>query len=477
MRIGAGAANVALLAIVLLAGASLPAESADLQLKEAIRNGDHATVRTLIEDGADVNAPEADGATLLHWAVRWDDPESIDLLLGAGADAGAANAYGVTPVSLACINRSAPLVSRLLNAGANPNATTTMGETALMTCARTGNAEAVTALLEHGASNVNAQEASRGQTALMWAAAQGHPGVVRLLIEHGADVHARTRTRSLLVSVGGRGDERARELPLGGFTPLLFAARHGRIESARLLLDAGADVNETGPDGASVLVTASFSGHGELAAFLLERGAEPNAAGAGYAALHTAVLRADATLVGTLIAHGADPDVRLTAGSRVPRATNWWILPGSLAGATPFLLAAKYVDVEIMRILAEHGADPHLPLRDGTTPLMMAAGADWSNGEIDRHYRRVPPEVAEALHSDERPNLEATRFALRLGADVNARNDAGDTALHAAVFKAWPGVIDLLVEHGGDMQAMNERQRTPLQMMCYEGDTLVRCAG
>ncbi len=477
MRIGTGAPTVGLLAFVLLGAAGSPAESADLQLKEAVRSADHAAVRALIDDGADVNAPEADGATVLHWAVRWDDPESVDLLLDAGADAGAANAYGVTPLALACINRSTPLVARLLDAGADPNAATTMGETALMSCARTGTADAVAALLEHGAGNVNARESSRGQTALMWAVAQGHADVVRILIEHGADVHARTESRSLLVSVGGRGDERARELPLGGFTPLLFAARHGQVESARHLLDAGADVNERGPDGASALVTASFSGHGELAAFLLERGAEPNAAGAGYAALHTAVLRADATLVRTLIAHGADPDVRLTGGSRVPRATNWWILPASLAGATPFLLAAKYADIEIMRILAEYGANPFLPLRNGTTPLMMAAGADWSNGEIDRHYRRVPPEVAEALHADERPNLEATRFALSLGADVNARNDAGDTALHSAVFKAWPGVIDALVAHGGDMQAMNDRQRTPLQMMCYEGDKLVRCAG
>ena len=463
--------------LMLLAVAGARAESANLQLKEAVRSGDHAAVGSLIEDGADVNAPEADGATVLHWAVRWDDPESVDLLLRAGANADAANAYGVTPLSLACINRSAPLVARLLEAGADPNAATSMGETALMTCARTGNADAVTALLDHGAGNVNAREASRGQTALMWAVAQGHPDVARVLIGRGADVHARTESRSLLVSVGGRGDERARELPLGGFTPLLFAARHGDVESARLLLDAGADIDETGPDGASALVTASFSGHGELAAFLLGRGAEPNAAGAGYAALHTAVLRADARLVRTLMAHGAEPDIRLTAGSRVPRATNWWILPGSLVGATPFLLAAKYADVEIMRILAEYGADQHLPLRDGTTPLMMAAGADWSNGEIDRHYRRVPPEVAEALHSDERPNLEATRVALSLGADVNARNEAGDSALHSAVFKAWPAVVQLLVEHGGDMQATNERQRTPLQMMCHEGDQLVRCAG
>ena len=475
MRIGA---RTLVWMMVLLSVASLPAGAADVRLKEAVRSGDDGAVRALIGQGADVNAPEGDGATVLHWAVRWDNSAAVDLLLEAGARADTANAYGVTPLSLACINRSARTVARLLAAGADPNAATSMGETALMTCARTGAADAVRALLEAGAGNVNARESSRGQTALMWAVAQGHPDVVRVLVEHGADVHARTETRALLVSVGGRGAERAANLPLGGFTPLLFAARQGSVESARLLLDAGADVNETGPDGASVLVVASFSGHGELAGFLLSRGAAPNAAGAGYAALHTAVLRADAPLVRTLLAHGADPDVRLTGGSRVPRATNWWVLPGSLAGATPFLLAAKYADVEIMRVLAESGADPFLPMRDGTTPLMMAAGATWTNGEIDRHDRRVPPEVADALHADERPSLEATLFALDLGAAVNERNEAGDTALHSAVFKAWPAVVQLLVDHGGDLHIKNVRDRTPRQMMCHAPDgQLVRCAG
>ena len=475
MRIGAG--TLARM-IVLLSVASLPADAADVRLKEAVRSGDDDAVRALIEQGVDVNAPEGDGATVLHWAVRWDDPAVVDLLLDAGARPGAANAYGVTPLSLACVNRSAPVVERLLAAGADPNAATSMGETVLMSCARTGAAEAVRALLDAGVGNVDAQESSRGQSALMWAVAQGHPDVVRLLVDHGADVHAHTETRSLLVSLGGRGAERAGNLPLGGFTPLLFAARQGSVDSARLLLDAGADVNGTAPDGASALVVAGFSGHGELAAFLLSRGAQPNAAGAGYAALHTAVLRADARLVKTLLAHGADPDVRLTRGSRVPRATNWWILPGSLAGATPFLLAAKFADAEIMRILAESGADPFLPMRDGTTPLMMASGANWPNGEIDRHDRRVPPEVAEALHADEGPNLEAARFALALGADVNARNEAGDTALHSAVFKAWPAVVQLLVDQGGDLHAANARNRTPRQMMCHAADgRLARCAG
>ena len=463
-------------AAILLSGAGA-AEAADGRLKEAVRSRDYAALRTLIEQGADPSAAEGDGATPLHWAVRWDDAEAADLLLDAGAHADAANDYGVTPLALACINRNAELVERLLAAGADPNATTSMGETALMTCARTGSADGVAALLAAGAGNVNAREASRRQTALMWAAAQGYPGVVRVLLAHGADVGARALSRSLRVSLGGSGAEGAADLPLGGFTPLLFAARQGGVESARLLLDAGADVNETAPDGASALVVASFSGHGELAAFLLRRGAEPNAAAAGYAALHTAVLRSDARLVRILLAHGADPDVRLTRGSRVPRATHWWVLPGSLAGATPFLLAAKYADAGIMRILAEAGADPFLPLRDGTTPLMLAAGARWANGEVDRHNRRVPPEVAEALHADEPRNLAATRLALGLGADVSLRNEAGDTALHSAVYKAWPAVMQLLVDHGGDLDAANEAQRTPRQMMCHEAGALVRCAG
>ena len=477
MRIAVRASLVAAAMAVLSTMAGAVAEAADGRLKEAVQDRDYAALRALIEQGADPSAPEGDGATALHWAVRWDDAKAVDLLLDAGAAVDAANDYGVTPLALACINRNAALIERLLTAGADPDATTSMGETALMTCARTGSTGGVAALLAAGASNVNAREASRDQTALMWAAARGYPEVVGLLLAHGADVGARTRTRSLLVSLGGSGAEGAADLPLGGFTPLLFAARQGGVASARLLLDAGADVNESAPDGASALVVASFSGHGELAAFLLRRGAEPNADGAGYAALHTAVLRSDAPLVRTLLAHGADPDIRLTRGSRVPRATHWWVLPGSLAGATPFLLASKYADVGIMRILAEAGADPFLPLRDGTTPLMMAAGARWANGEIDRHNRRVPPEVAEALHADEQRNLAATRLLLDLGAGVGVRNEAGDTALHSAVYKAWPAVVQLLVDHGGDLDAANAAERTPRQMMCREGGRLVQCAG
>ena len=333
LRIGALAVGV----ITLLWGASMSAGASDVRLTEAIKSKNYETVRALIQAGADVNAPEGDGATTLHWAVRWDDAEAADLLLRAGAHVNAANDYGVTPLSLACINRNAPMITRLLGAGADTSAATLMGETALMTCTRTGSVDAVAALLDHDASSINAKEASRRQTALMWAVAQGYPGVVRILIEHGADVQARTQTRSLLVSLDGvLRSPNTGKVALGGFTPLLFAARQGSVESAGLLLDAGAAVNETAPDGASALVVASLSGHGELASFLLDRGADPDAAGAGYAALHAAVLHGDTHLVKTLLAHGAAPNIRTTKGTRVPRHTNWWVLPAFLSGGTPY---------------------------------------------------------------------------------------------------------------------------------------------
>ena len=475
MRVGSGRPVAAWLAALLLAGTV--AGAADARLTEAVRNRDYAAVRSLLKAGADVNLPEGDGATPLHWAVRWDDARAVDLLLGAGADAGAANDYGVTPLSLACINRNAAMVETLLVAGADPDAATSMGETAVMTCAGTGSVEAVRALLDHGAGNIDVQEASQGQTALMWAVAQGYPEVVRLLLKRGAGVEARTRSRALLVSLdGGAGGTDPGEVRLGGFTPLLFAARQGSVESARLLLDAGADVNDAAPDGASPLVVASYSGHGALAAFLLERGADPNAGGAGYAPLHAAVLRGDAQLVQALLAHGADPDVRMTRGTRVPRRTNWWVLPSFLVGGTPYLLAAKYAEIEIMRILHADGADPYLATRDGTTPLMMAAGARWSNREYDRRDRAVPIEVARAMQADDRASLAATELVLELGADVNAQNQTGDTALHAAVYKAWPRVVDLLVEHGGRLDVGNEGGKTPADMMCHDdGGRLIQC--
>ena len=457
----------------------MPVAASDVRLTDAIKSQDHAAIRALLDGGVDVNAPSGDGATALHWAVRWDDARAVDLLLAHGASVDAANDYGVTPLALACINGGLQMVVRLLTAGADPDAVTSMGETVLMTCSRTGSVDAVIALLEHGASTINATEKSRGQTALMWAVAQGYPAVAKVLIEHGANIHARTETRSLLVSLDGVIRSRnTGTVTLGGFTPLLFAARQGSVESAALLLDAGAEVDETTPDGASVLAVASLSGHYDLAAFLIERGADLNTAGAGYAPLHAAVLRGDQQLVKTLLAHGADPNVRVTKATRVPRHTNWWVFPSFVTGGTPYLLAAKWAEVEIMRLLYDHGADPSVTTFDGTTALMMAAGARWRNTEMDRRNRAVPTEVAEAMHADQRPNMEAVKLVLEFGADVNAQNESGDTALHAAVYKAWPDVVELLVAHGGRLDLPNKAGKTAADTMCHDEDgQLAQCPG
>lgn len=474
-----GNRSTATAALVWLWMASVATVGANDQLIEAIKDQDHGTIRALLEQQVDVRATEGDGATALHWAVVRDDAAVVEGLLRAGADVNAANDYGVTPISLACTNRSATVVEKLLDAGADPSTATMMGETALMTCARTGNADAVAALLDHGAS-VDAREGSHGQTALMWAAAQENPDVVRVLLAHGADVHARSDVHLLPVSYG-EGDPFSLTVmePQRGSTPLLFAARNGRISNAQLLLDAGADVNVAAPNGQSALVMASFSGQGKFAAFLLEHGADPDVESTGYTALHTAVSRGDLDLVRALAAHGADLNSRITKGSRQKRNINWYSLSATLTGATPFWLAAKYGEVDIMRFLASAGADPTLSPEDGTTPLMAVAGDGWQTRSNNRRGQGIGVDAAQLLVAAGEPSTwEGTKLALDLGNDVHGTDLDGNTALHAAVRLAYPSVVDLLVENGGKLDAENNDGASPLDLMCLDADgELVRRVG
>ena len=427
----------------------------------------------MLAEQPDANATQADGATALHWAVYRDDLDTAAVLIGAGADATTATEHGVTPLSLACTNANAAMVETLLAAGADANAAVATGETVLMRCARTGRVEAVTALLAHGA-EVNATESAEDQTALMWAVAERHPTVVRALLEHGANVGARSRVRCLVIShrlqselkYGERGRRYgtdAEETDIGGFTPLLFAARHGDLESARLLLAAGANVNDTAPDRTSALVVATHSGHGALATLLLDEGANPNAAAAGYTALHAAVLTGDLDVVEALLGHGARPNAQVTEATRVTRNGQVLMIGEHLLGATPFALAAKFTDVEIMRVLAAAGADAALPTRNGWTPLMLAAGASWRYGVWDRRDRALARDLAfQAELVDERGTLEAVTVAVELGADVNAVDEDGNTALHHGVDKGFNGVVAFLAESGANLNARNARGQTPL---------------
>ena len=483
LRFFAGSKSVAL-QLVAAASTLGVAASSDLQLAspklaphvrpseggliEAVRNRDVESVRALLDERADVNAPQGDGATALHWAAHVDDLVIADLLLRAGARPGAANDDGATPLHLACTNRSAPMVERLLAAGANASAKLLNGETALMTCARTGDAGAVKALLVHGA-DVNAKESAHDQTALMWAAAESHPDVVQLLIETGADIRARSRTYPQTV-VGVQTQRAGREelnytVLRGGSTPLLFAARVGDKASARVLLAAGADANEALPDGTSALVLAAHSGHGDVAALLLDKGADPNACATGYTALHAAVLRSDVTLVNALLAHGADPDMRMARGTPLRRDTTDFNLPATLIGSTPYLLAARFLEPEIARALAAAGADQALTLPSGATPLMIAAGMGVSRNESRRgiaviDFGKVEPESRV---------LETVRAVVGLGADVNAANQAGDTAMHTAAAQGYDTVVQFLADHGAQLNARNTRGLTPLGTLLSRG--------
>ena len=323
-----------------------------------------------------MDARRGDGATALHWAAHLNDLETADLLIRAGAAVDATNDLGVTPLWVATTGGSAAMVSKLLEARADPDIAPDTGGTPLMIAARQGNVAAVRALLAHGA-DMNATEGAQGQTALMWAVARRQPQVVRVLLEVGADPHARTKStrRHVLLccqkSLGKT--EGTVWIEQGGFTPLLFAARHGAAASAELLLAAGAPVDDTAAIGTTPLVVAAQHGFNEVAAVLLERGADPDAAGAGQAALHWAALRGDRALVETLLAHGADPDVRLTQGSFLKHDRGAFAFDKFLIGATPFVLAARRSDTGIMRLLAAGGADTSLPLEDGRRTAAMVA--------------------------------------------------------------------------------------------------------
>ena len=480
------------------AHAQAPGVSGGSPLIAAVRNGDVAELRARLAGPIDVNARQPDGATALHWAVHHEDVVAADLLIGAGADAEAANDLGVTPLLMACRRGHGALVERLLAAGADADAALPSGETALMAAARAGSLEAVNALLARGA-RVNAAEATRGQTALMWAAANRRPAVTRALLDHGADVGGRTVTRRRVYNMGGSRSAGSasrgialEEVVEGGSTALLFAARSGDVESARLLLAAGADVDDRAADGNTALVVAAHGGHGSLAALLVRAGADPNAAPLGYTALHAAVLRgtlrdrgvpnddrgAGVPLVRALLAHGADPDPRLARGTPVRRWSHDFAFMDRWVGATPFWLAAHFLETEIMQILADAGADPRAPNRAGATPLMAAAGLGYNRGggsafiRDRRDFSSYNPVESAALGSaipaaEERQTVAAVAAVLALGARVNAANDAGDTALHAAASHGMNSVIELLADHGADLDAENRRGQTPAALAVY----------
>jgi ankyrin repeat protein len=462
-----------LLVAVVGLGAARP-----VPLVDAARNGNLAAVRALLRQNANVNTPAVDGTTALEWAVHRDDVPIADALLSAGANVNAPNRYGVTAIALAAENGSAPMLERLLAAGADPNVPLPGGETPLHTAARTGRVAAIQTLLRHGA-QVDARESLRGQTPLMWAAAEGYVGAIEALLAAKADIHARSThpVRPTMPTNGAARNNTGGEitaakptLPFGSMTPLLFAVRRGQLDAVRTLLDHGANPNDAAVvferTGASTaLMLAIANANYEVAALLLDRGADPNVMTQGWTALHQlAIARSEPgrtrtsegwtagpqfagnlsglDLARKLISKGADVNARATREIQIGYR---YTIPFNKVGGTPFAMAAKAVDYELMKVLAEHGADPNISTNDHTTPLMIAAGVGQKPGE------------------DGGPNadaLEAVKLCLSLETDIQAANDAGWTALHGAAYRGSNEIVQLLVDHGGRLDARTKYGRT-----------------
>ncbi|MCS7023323.1 MAG: ankyrin repeat domain-containing protein [Bryobacteraceae bacterium] len=455
MRHGAKSWSVLLLA--LLATTFRAAEGAD-KLADFAERRDYQRLRALLDNRSDVNAAQPDGSTALHWAAYQDELEMARLLLEAGANPNARNRYGVTPLWIAASNGNGEMVALLLDSGADANQTSPGGETVLMMASRTGSLSAVKALLARGA-EVSAQEPQYGQTALMWAAAEGHVPVVEALLAAGADFRTNTRL---------------------GFSALLFAVREGHLGVVRALLGAGADPNEVvtptaaakradggrGPrPGTSALILAVTNAHYEVASALLDAGADPNHSGPGYTALHAIThtrkpgggdndpppqgsgSMTSLELVRKLAAKGANLNARMT------RKINFGLTSLNTLGATPFLLAAKTADAELMRLLAELGADPTIPNADDSNAVIVAAGLGT----------RSPGEDA----GTEEEVLEALQVALDLGLDINAVDRNGETAMHGAAYKNLPAVVEFLAKKGARIEVWNRPNKygwTPLRI-------------
>jgi ankyrin repeat protein len=475
--------------------------AADPAVVAAARSQDGAGVRALLAEGVDVNATAADGSTALLWAARFGDDALAEALLAAGARPDAANRNNVTPLALAAGNGDAALVERLLARGADVNERSGEGQTPLMLAARNGEPQAVELLLAKGA-DVNTIEPFRGQTALMWAAGEGNAEAVRLLAAHGAELEARSTS---------------------GFTALSFAVREAQIEALRTLLDLGANPNAIGPDGTSALNLAVINAYYEVASMLLDHGADPNLPDVRGSPLHilawlrkpgatgNAAVGAEADappvpvggvtsleLARALLAHGADPNVRIAwQESRFQKEGGTARNPPGLVlgrhlltyvGATAFYIAAKNGDAPLMRILADGGADPKLTNAYGVTPLMVAAGLDYWEGETPGPHNGV----------SEAERLAAVKLAVELGNDVNAHADFGHyrmdgepaytllyyphnidelldlgvgdprwngcTALHGSIISNQPSITQYLIDQGADPAAKNALGWTPLAM-------------
>jgi len=462
-----------------LAFAALTVCASDLRVSEAVQSENKTLLRSLIAQKADVNATSVDGTAPLHWAVEYDDAEAVDLLLKAGAKVDAADRYGMTPLFYAVTDGKAALVERLLAAGANANSAGQAGDSLLMIAVRGNSVDIVQALLGKGAS-VNATDEGASETPLMWAVRSNNVTAVKILLDRGAEVNARTRVGKVPerrppgagggshgtgIVRGGWPDRGYQPEAPGGMSALLYAARDGRMEITKLLVDAKADVNQADVNGITPLLSAISNHHLAVAQFLLERGADPKSADQwGRTPLWSAVEirnrdigrngeRMDREgalkLIQALIDRGVDVNVRT---SEVPPVRRFVTPLGDLSwvdftGQTPFLRAALSGDVTVMKLLLQRGADPNIPTNSNTTALMVAAGVNWV--------------VAQTYTESKESLLEAVKMCIELGGDVNAANTMGLTPVMGAANRGSDEIVQFLVSKGARLDVKDKEGRTP----------------
>jgi len=449
-----------LLGVTVLAAATLD----NVRFVNAVKNRDTASVRTLLKQHADPNSPDVDGTTPLIWAAHNGDSEIGKLLISAGANVKATNRYGVNALVEAATIGDVAMMEVLLKAGADPNATYGAGETPLMLAARTGNINAVKLLLDRGV-NVNAADEFKGYTPLLFAATENQPEVARLLIEHGADVNAPSRRfefGSLKEASGGALMERAE----GGMTPLQYAAREGNVETGQVLIAAGANVNAPEPQHAfTPMLIAIYNGKYDFAALLMEHDAKVND-GSLYMAVelrnmdtysnHPNPPETDRTLTATdivkmLLARGADPNQVFDKKPPQIQTQGTVVVP---PGGTPFYRAVKAADLTVMRMLLDKGANAGLAIKNGGTPLMLAAGGGPARAQeeevVDKAGRADPVEVIKMI--------------LDAGADINAVNDQQNTALHLAALRGNDKVVQYLASRGAKLDVKNKQGKTPAEV-------------
>jgi uncharacterized protein len=436
----------------------------DAPLALAIQSKDSAKVQELLAAKADVNQRMADGTSPLHWAIYYNDESLVGQLIKAGADVNVRNDYGSTPMSEAAVIGNVNVLRKLLDAGADTESANADGQTALMIVSRTSNVEAAQLLIRKGA-KVNAREQWRGQTPLMWAAAEAQPAMVKLLVKHRADVNARSTVNEWERQVTAEPRMQAR--PSGGFTPLLYAARKGCLECAQILLKSGADKNLTDPDGVTPLLLATLNFSFDTAALLIQEGADVNrwdywGRSPIYAAVDMNTLptggRADRPsldkttgiqLIEMMLKAGANPNLQLKLfppyrSLRDDRGADTLLS----VGTTPLIRAAKAGDVAAMKLLIAHGANVNLPTERGITPLMAAAG----NGSAGLDTR--------GRYKTEDQAVEAVDLLIKAGAEINARDRGGQTALHGAASWGWNNLVKTLVANKVDLAAKDAQGRT-----------------